>query len=209
MSLRQDQLLGNVGERSTYVLQHLGGWLVGTLVVLLGLFFAIAGTGALDGHVTVTAHPGTFHIQSCAFAGDHQECEGTFKDDVNGRTTTGVSAKMLWHGDPGDVAAFKVPDGYSDYEGGELIPSELSRGLYLLGAGAFTVAVGLFCVLTGYSPRSSSRNQRSVPAYGRISLGQAWRGVGRWGPVRPALCGLAGLGVLVAGWSAMVPLLYR
>ncbi|MER5438956.1 hypothetical protein [Streptomyces sp. NPDC002790] len=193
---------------SVYVLQHLGGWLFGTFVVLLGLFFGLAGAGALNGHATVTAHPGTFRIESCAFAGDHHECEGTFEDDVNGQTVTGVSAEMLWHGDPGEVAAFKVPDGYSDYAGDELIPSELSRALFLMGAGAFTVAVGLFCVLTGYSPRPSSTNRRPVPSYGRISIGQAWRGIGSWGPVRPTLCGLAGLGVLIAAGGAVVSLVY-
>ncbi|MET8475326.1 hypothetical protein ABZY90_28475 [Streptomyces sp. NPDC006422] len=196
--------------RGVWTLRRLGGWLFGTLVLLLGLFFGLAGGGALNGHLTVTAHPGTFEVQECAWAGDHRECKGSFEDRVSGKTETGVTATMLWHDESDErVSAFKVPDGYIDdaYKG--LLPADLARGLYLIGAGAFTVAVGLFCLVTGYSPRSIGSRPNNVPSYGRITIGQAWRGLERWKVVRPILCGIAALGVLIAAGGGVVALLYR
>lgn len=71
MTLQDGDLRDRFASRSAYVLRHLGGWLLGTFVILMGLFFGIAGAGALDGHVTVSARPGTFQVQSCELAVDH------------------------------------------------------------------------------------------------------------------------------------------
>ncbi|MFI5657868.1 hypothetical protein [Streptomyces sp. NPDC051684] len=176
----------------------------------MGLFFGLAGAGALDGHVTVTARPGTFQVQSCELADHDYMCKGTFEDKFNGDTATGVSMEKIGRGEPGErLDAYKLPDGYSEYAIRGLEPSELSRGLFLVGAGVFAVTCGLFAVLTGYSPRPSYTNRRPDPSYGRIGLAQAWRGLGDWGPVRLILCGVAGAGVLIAAWGAVVSLLYR
>lgn len=43
MSLGQDELRGRAEGRSAYVLRHLGGWLLGTFVILFGLFSGLAG----------------------------------------------------------------------------------------------------------------------------------------------------------------------
>ncbi|MFJ9088336.1 hypothetical protein ACIRL3_38595 [Streptomyces sp. NPDC102384] len=210
MSLGQDELRGRAEGRSAYVLRHLGGWLLGTFVILFGLFSGLAGAGALDGHVTVSADPGTFRVQSCELAVDHYMCKGTFEGKFNGQTATGVSLEQIGRAEPGDqLDAYKVPGGYSEFPTEGLLPSELSRGLFLVGSGVVAVTCGLFAVVTGYAPRASYTNRRPDPSYGRISLVQAWRGLGRWGPVRLILCGLAGLGVLIAAWGAVVSLVYR
>ncbi|MFZ3567784.1 hypothetical protein ACOKM5_12565 [Streptomyces sp. BH097] len=210
MTLQGDDLRDRFASRSAYVLRHLGGWLLGTFVILMGLFFGIAGAGALDGHVTVSATPGTLRVQSCRLADDHYMCKGTFESKVGGETATGVSMERIGRAEPGDrVDAYKEPDGYFAYPTDGLEPSELSRGLFLVGAGVVAVTCGLFAALTGYSPRPSYTNRRPDPSYGRIGLAQAWRGLGGWGPVRPILCGVAGAGVLIAVWGAVVSLLYR
>ncbi|WP_306323373.1 MULTISPECIES: hypothetical protein [unclassified Streptomyces] len=207
-----DEWRERVEARSAYVMRHLGGWLLGAFVVLVGGVFALVGASALDGGVTVTAQPGTFRVQSCEFAHDINNCKGTFEENLGGRTSTGASLEHIGRTRPGDrLPAFKVPDGYTSYPSGELAPSDLARGLVLTGAGVVAVACGLFAVFTGYSPRASYTSGRPDASYGRIGLVGAWRGLGRgrWAPVRLILCGLAGLGVLAAAGAGVVSLLYR
>ena len=149
MSLQRDELREHAEARSTHVMRHLAGWLLGSFVILVGVFFGLGGVNALDGNVL--------------------------------------------HVGPGGAD-----------------PDELVRGLVLIGAGVVAVACGLFSVLTGYAPRASYTSGRPDPSYGRIRLAQAWRGLGRRKAVRPALCGISGLGLLIAaGGSGIVSLLYR
>ncbi|MYW69549.1 hypothetical protein GTY65_36605 [Streptomyces sp. SID8379] len=208
MTVTPDDWRERAEAGSAYVLRHLAGWLSGAFIILVGLFIGLAGTGALNGHLTVTAHPGTLRVQSCELAVDHYTCTGTFADDVNGKTATGVSIERIGRLEPGErLPAFKLPTRYSEYATHELVPSELARGLYLIGFGTVSVTVGLFGVLTGYAPRPNYMWRRDPP-YGYIHLRQAWQGLGRWRPVRPLLIGLACLGVLIAAGGGLVAALY-
>ncbi|MER5438957.1 hypothetical protein [Streptomyces sp. NPDC002790] len=200
-------------ERRNYIFRRMFGWLAGLAIVVIGGATAWAGVGYLDGHVTVSARPGSVVVQSCEPAGAAYTCTGTFEDDETGEKTQG--ADVRWDHDAvpnAALPAFKTDDGYTATVDGELTTAKLSRALFWLGLTDLLWLVGAFFLLTGYQPRPPlhygpfigvwrERERR----FGRVTLEEAWRVVRHErGPALPILVVVAVLCpvLFVGSWLA-------
>ncbi|MFZ3567785.1 hypothetical protein ACOKM5_12570 [Streptomyces sp. BH097] len=168
--------------RRDYIFRRMFGWIVGVGIVAIGCATAWAGVGYLDGHVSVSARPGSLVVRSCEPAGAEYTCAGTFGDDKTGERTGG--ATMTWSRDAipsAAIPAFKTDDGYTATADGELTTGKLSRALFWLGLTDLLWLVGAFFLLTGYQPRPAlhygpfigvwrERERR----FGRVTLEEAW-----------------------------------
>lgn len=199
--------------RRNYIFRRMFGWIVGVGIVAIGCATAWAGIGYLDGHVSVSARPGSLVVRSCEPAGAEYSCAGTFEDDKTGERTGG--ATMTWSRDAipsAAIPAFKTDDGYTATADGELTTGKLSRALFWLGLTDLLWLVGAFFLLTGYQPRPPlhygpfigvwrERERR----FGRVTLEEAWHVVRHErGPALPILAVVAVLCpvLFVGSWLA-------
>ncbi|MGY0491369.1 hypothetical protein [Streptomyces sp. WG-D5] len=168
--------------RRDHIFRRMFGWIVGLGIVAIGCATAWTGAGYLDGHVSVSARPGTLVVQSCEVADTAHTCTGTFEDDRTGERSRG--AAMRWDRDAiqgAALPAYRTDDGYTATDDGELTPGKMARALFWFGVTALLWVVGAFFLLTGYQPRPPlhygpffgvwrERERR----FGRVTLGEAW-----------------------------------
>ncbi|MGP3774639.1 hypothetical protein ACTWJ8_27870 [Streptomyces sp. SDT5-1] len=185
--------------RRDYIFRRMFGWIVGIGIVAIGCATAWAGVGYLDGHVSVSARPGSLVVQSCKPTGAEFSCTGTFEDDATGERSP--DATMTWERDAipsAAIPAFKTDDGYTATDDGELTTGKLSRALFWLGLTDLLWLVGAFFLLTGYQPRPTlhfdvfgiwrERERR----FGRVGIEEAWHVVRHErGPALPILAVMA------------------
>ncbi|MFJ9088335.1 hypothetical protein ACIRL3_38590 [Streptomyces sp. NPDC102384] len=182
--------------RRDYIFRRMFGWIVGVGIVAIGCATAWTGVGYLDGHVTVSARPGSVVVQSCKPADPGYTCTGTFEDDATGEKTQGATLATDRDAIPNAaLPALKTDDGYTATDDGELTTGKLSRALFWLGLTDLLWLVGAFFLLTGYQPRPPlhygpfigvwrERERR----FGRVTLEEGWHVVRHErGPALPIL----------------------
>ncbi|WP_425828841.1 hypothetical protein [Streptomyces fractus] len=200
-------------DRRNYIFRRMFGWIAGVGIVVIGCATAWVGVGYLDGHVTVSARPGSVVVQSCKPADQGYTCTGTFEDDKTGEKTRGATLANDRDAIPSAaLPAFKTDDGYTATTDGELTTAKLSRALFWLGITDALWLVGAFLLLTGYQPRPPlhygpfigvwrERERR----FGRVTLGEGWHVVRHErGPALPILVVVAVLCpvLFVGSWLA-------